>query len=364
MTAGSEQPAAAPDDGAAASGRPPAAPDGPGLTVLERRYLRLIRLCYPAGYRRERAAEIAGTYLELAGPELAGPARHRPSAADVADLVRGGLRQHLRGAAATTDLAAGIGLAAVLALTTATALAAGWTVLEVRAEPMPGVPLVGPFVSLGFGVWVAWLLAAVVHLVAPGRPARVAVGIAVLLTAAVLPVSGLTGQSRPALAALLPQVALGVVALGVPRRPAVWVRLLPLAAGVSAVAAQLPRAGLYPSYYGWPVGTALPFAGLVLLVVAVLLAAVLAGRGDHRGGWALLTLAGPIGLLALRPVTGAVEHWVGDDPNPTWESLAVTAVAVAVAGVALLPLALAVRARVGGGRVPRDRCRHCGAAVP
>jgi hypothetical protein len=87
------------------------------VSSLERRYLRLVRLFYPAGYRDERGTEIVGTYLALSSPD-----RHWPSTADVRDLAGGGLRQRLR-AAGATGLGQGLQVAAPLALSTATALA-------------------------------------------------------------------------------------------------------------------------------------------------------------------------------------------------------------------------------------------------
>jgi hypothetical protein len=38
------------------------------MSDLERRYRRLVRICYPAGYRDVRGTEIVGTYLALASP--------------------------------------------------------------------------------------------------------------------------------------------------------------------------------------------------------------------------------------------------------------------------------------------------------
>ncbi|MEU4427969.1 hypothetical protein AB0F81_45725, partial [Actinoplanes sp. NPDC024001] len=61
------------------------------MSDLERRYRRLVRIFYPAGYRAERGTEIVGTYLALASPD-----RRWPSAADAGDLAAGGLRQRLR----------------------------------------------------------------------------------------------------------------------------------------------------------------------------------------------------------------------------------------------------------------------------
>jgi hypothetical protein len=107
---------------------------GPAMSDLERRYTRWTAVFYPADYRRKRGSELVDTYLSLAAPD-----RSRPSAADVADLAAGGLRQHLRIA---EGLGPGFGLAGLLALMTATGFAAGWTILEAltpRSVCRPGL---------------------------------------------------------------------------------------------------------------------------------------------------------------------------------------------------------------------------------
>jgi len=214
------------------------------MSDLERRYLRLLRLFYPAGYQNERGTEIVGTYLALATP-----ARRWPSTADVFDLAGGGLRQHLRSVGAT-GIGPGTRLAGTLALLTTTALAGSWAVLETNPATTPwfGFSQYGPLVSLGVGVWGAWLLAAVVHAVAPGRWTRLAIGLGLLLTVAVVPLAAVTGLLRPPLFVLLPQACLGLIALGTPGRPPAWLRLLPLAGAAAAapvaaafLAQRLPR---------------------------------------------------------------------------------------------------------------------------
>ncbi|MEU4644416.1 hypothetical protein [Micromonospora sp. NPDC023814] len=331
------------------------------MNGLERRYHRLLR-AYPAEYRRARGAEIVGTYLDLAGP-----GRRWPSPADAADLLRGGLRQRLR-AAGAADLIPGVRLAAVLAFLTATALAAVWSVLELD-PPMAewGVPSAGPFVSLGIGVWAAWLLAAAVHVLAPGRWTRRGVALALLLTVAVVPVAALVGLPRPPLFVLLPQVGLGLVALGLPERLPALLRAAPLLAIAAAGLAGVNLLASYDfhiSYYGWTASQILPGAAVVLLVVVLLLGTGLALRADRRGGWALLTLLTPIGLLSLRPLADALYGQLRGFPaTPGWSALAATAVVVGLAGPALLPLAVALRGRVRGpGPVgPVGRCPTCGA---
>lgn len=328
------------------------------MNDLERRYLRLLR-CYPREYRRARGAEIVGTYLELADP-----GRRWPSAADAADCVVGGLRQHLR-AAGAVDAGPGFRMAGVLALLTASVCAGGWAVLELNPPPAAwGVPGVGPFVSLGVGVWAAWLIVAAGYLLAPGRWTRPAIGVATLLTAAVVPAAALTGQPRPPMFVLLPQMALGIVALGAPAHAPRRLRLLPLAAaGPAAITAVnlLPRHGFHTSYYGWTATQVLPAAAVGLLIAVALLGIGLALRGDRRGGWALLVLSTPIGMLSLHPLAGAVAGALSGAPNPTWASLAAAALAVGLIGPALVPLAVTVRARLGGTDRTGEPCPTCGA---
>ncbi|MFG2100638.1 hypothetical protein ACGFJ5_08520 [Micromonospora echinaurantiaca] len=309
------------------------------MNELERRYLRLLR-AYPANYRRARGAEIVGTYLDLAGPN-----RRWPSAGDTVDLLRGGLRQRLR-AAGAADLLPGVRLAAVLAFLTATSLAAAWSVLELRPPADLSLPAARPFVSLGIGAWIGWLLAAVGYALAPGRWARRAVALALLLTLGLVPAAPLVGLPRPPLFVLLPQIALGLVALGLPDAlPAPLRAAPPVAVGVVALAGTnlhlLSPERFGGSYYISTVVPVLPVAAVALLAVALLLAAGFAVRTDHRGVWAALILLTPIGLLALQPLAGAMDG-VGTTVA-VWSELAATAVVIGVAGPALLPLAFALR---------------------
>ncbi|MFG1917601.1 hypothetical protein [Micromonospora sp. NPDC048898] len=319
------------------------------MTELERRYLRLLR-AYPVDYRRSRGAEIVGTYLELADP-----GRRWPSPADAADVVRAGLRQRVRATGAAGFLP-GVRLAAALALLTATALAGVWMVLELRPAPTAGfgAPTLGPFISLGIGAWTAWGLAALVHALAPGRWARRAVAFAVLLTAALVPVAALTGLPRPPLFVLLPQLGLGLVALGAADGLPASLRAAPLvaASGAGVLGAILLSPNVFASSYHSSM--VLPTAAVAVLAVAVLLGAGLALRGDLRGGWALLILLTPVGLLALHPLAGAFDSMPAEFV-PSWTALATTAALVTLAGPALLPLALAVRSRStpSAGPLPR-----------
>ncbi|MEU4567114.1 hypothetical protein [Micromonospora sp. NPDC023956] len=312
------------------------------MNDLERRYRRLLR-AYPPEYRRTRGDEIVGTYLDLAGPH-----DRRPSLADAADLLRGGLRQRLR-AAGATDVLPGVRLAATLALTAATVLAAGWFVRDLHPPHADlGYPSVGPFASVGVLAWVAWLLAAVVAGLAPGRSTRVAVAVAVLLTVAVVPLGAVPALPRPALSVLAPQIALGLLTLALPAHPPIGSRWLPALAGLVTALATLHLApGLSDGwgYYGWTTVTLLSTVGVGLLVVVALLAAGLALARDTRGLWATLTLLGPVGLLTLHSLAGAIPV-AGLAQNPTWASLAGTAVVVSAVGVGALPSAVLLRRRV------------------
>ncbi|MEV4657738.1 hypothetical protein [Micromonospora sp. NPDC049301] len=311
------------------------------MTDLERRYLWLL-LAYPADYRRSRGAEIVGTYLDLAAPD-----RRWPSPADAVDVLRGGLRQRVRVTGAA-DLVPGVRLAAALALVAATSLAGVWMVLELRPAPAGfGEPTAGPFVSLGIVAWTGWLLAAVVHALTPGRWSRRAVAVALLLTVALVPAAALTGLPRPPLFVLLPQIGLGLVALGASDGLPATLRAVPLlaASGTGLMGTTLLSPSVFASsYHTWTVVPILPSAAVAVLAVAVLLGAGLALRSDLRGGWAVLILLTPVGLLALHPLAGALDS-VPATVVPSWAALAATAVLVALVGPALLPLALAMRSR-------------------
>ncbi|MFF0155039.1 hypothetical protein [Micromonospora sp. NPDC005203] len=317
------------------------------MSDLERRYLRLVRIFYPAGYRDARGTEIVDTYLALSSPD-----RRWPSVADLTDIAGGGLRQRLR-AIRATGIGNGVRLAATLALLTATALAGGWAVLELNPWTTAwfGFAQHGTSVSLGIGVWAAWLLAAVVHAVAPGRWTRLAIGLALVLTVAVVPLAAIVDRSRPPLFVLLAQVCLGFVALGVPGQPPVWRRLLPVAGAAAAlpVAATFARNGgdVLRAYYGWPAGQVLPGAGMALLSVTLLVAVGLAARNDLRGAWALLVLLCPIGMLRLHPLAEELAvSFYGGGPGADRATLATAAIIVAVAAATVMSAVLIIQRRV------------------
>ena len=330
------------------------------MSDLERRYLRLVRVFYPAGYRDERGTEIVGTYLALSSPH-----RRWPSAADVTDLAGGGLQQRLR-AVGATGIGSGLRLAAMLALVTATTLAGGWAGLELNpwttAWWVPRQPATPP---LSAGVWVGWLLAAAAYVVAPGRWTRRAIGLALVLTVAVVPITAAVDLARPPLFVLLAQVCLGLVALGVPGRQARWLRLLPLAgaaAGWGAAATFAYDGGEGTEVgYGWPANFILPGAAIVLLLVTLLVAVELAARNDLRGAWALVVLLGPVGMLGLHPLSEQVEISLYDrGGNATWTSLSTAAIIVVLAAVTVAAIALTAHRRSSLSRSSVERCGACG----
>jgi len=192
----------------------------------------------------------------------------------------------------------------------------------------------------------------------------------VLVTAGVVPAAMLTGIPRPPLIVLLPQLVLGIVAVGAATRHRRWVRLTPLAAAaltVPVAVATEPRLGYYGDYY-LPAVTALPAAGVTLLIGVTLLALGLAARHDYRGVWALLILLTPIGMLALNPLCAMLDDTGPGRPLvPMWSSMAAAAVLVAVVGSALLVLAIAATGRrsAGGRPLPAEatHCPTCGAPV-
>jgi hypothetical protein len=334
---------------------------GSNMTDLERRYARWTALFYPAGYRRERGSELVDTYLSMTAP-----GRKRPSAADVADLAVGGLRQHLRIA---QGLGPGLRLAGLLALTTLAVFATWWAIFEAVASTAPWYRRDGPFLSLGIPAWASWLVAVVVHVAAPGRWFRRTAGLAVLVTAGVVPAAMLTGLPRPPLYVLLPYLALGVVALGVTGRQPWWVRLLPLAAAVVSVpvAAGAAQPFIFSGqYYYDAAATALPAAAVTLLIAGALLALGLAARQDYRGVWALLILFTPIGMLALHPLGAMLDRTEPGTPIiPAWSSMAAASALVLTVGLVSMPLALAARGRLPSGGRPlhpgAGRCPTCGA---
>lgn len=247
---------------------------------LRGRYRALLRW-YPAAYRTERGDEIVETYLDLATP-----GQRRPRAGDVADLVRGGVRQHLRGRGAL-GLADSLPFAAQLAMLTGAGLAALWLVLAERAtmsnDDIPWHPAV-PFATLGAAAWIVWVLVPLAAFLGFGRPA-VAVAllttVAVIALAPVLPLTLRVPYGRPSLFVLVPQIALGLVALGVPARR--WSPVAAAAIATTAAAGWLAHlSGTHEFYYSL-LGVA-NAAGLFLALVVAGAGAVFAVRRDQGAG--------------------------------------------------------------------------------
>ncbi|BCJ40970.1 hypothetical protein GCM10010168_47310 [Actinoplanes ianthinogenes] len=326
------------------------------MTDLERRYSRLVRWFYPAAYHRERGTEIVGTYLELAGPD-----QRRPAVADIADLAAGGFREHVRAAGATA-LVPGLRLAGALAMITLAAIAAAGVVAEV-ADPRAGwhARAIGPYSMINIAVWVSWLLAVAVHAITPGRRTRLALAAALSVTAAVVPLA----DYRPPLYMLVPQAVLGLVALAAGRQP----RLIRAAPALAAAATITYMGSLL--WHGDPwdpvwfyISAAdefLPLTAITLLLTTLLLATALATRGDLRGGWTLLALITPIGLLVLHPLTAVITSTAANVPNPTWSSMAAVAIALTLLPLLLLALAAPFRRRPA---TPRPTCPTCGGHLP
>jgi hypothetical protein len=297
----------------------------------------------------------------------------------VLDLLRGGLRQHLR-ARHALGLVDALPFAAHLALTTAASLAGLWLF---RAERIV-VPeeaawqSVGPFGTLGAIVWILWLLTPLAALLGAGRPM---VAVALLGTVALLPASALTEYLRPPLLVLVSQAALGLVALAVPGRrespaglseppPSHWKsplgphkslsrrgsppsrRWSPLtpgdhrwspfaAAGLAVTAVTTGHAALsQPTGLYYLLLPSLSHAGLLLASVVVVAAVVFTVRRDPRGWWPALVLLGPLLLLLMN-----LPFVAGPQPWPTWPVAAVTATAAALAASAAFPVTLWLRGR-------------------
>jgi hypothetical protein len=275
---------------------------------LERRYRRLL-VAYPAGYRERRGDEIVGTFLDTAAP-----GRSRPSLADAADLVAGGLRQRL-GLGVAADLAAGQDLAGPVAL----ALAAGLSgFLWLAVEPLrDGGP--GRYLTVGPVAYAAWLLAVAGWVALPRRYARWPVAVAVAVTVSVLPATVLTGGSRPPLWVVLALVGFGALALAAPPPRSATVRaavvtgaLVTAALGKALLAGQLPMARWSTGYYH----PAIALAGLVVAGAAAGLAAgavpaALRGRPVRPWLWGALLLALPGGWLGPRTAATGPGGWPG-----------------------------------------------------
>ncbi|MFI5953768.1 hypothetical protein [Cryptosporangium sp. NPDC051539] len=276
---------------------------------LERRYRRLL-FAYPADYRAERGDELVGTYLDTIGPD-----RSRLSPQDTVDLLVGGARQHLR-ARRASGFTGGVSIAAVLALATGSALATIW-LLAVEFTPLiDGYPPVGPsrvFQSPAAFAWIAWLAAAVVFAVVPGRWCRRLIAASLVLmvvakpvglVAAALPIrdGGWFSTSVASFIVLLPHAALGVLALALPSRPGRVTRWVPVfVAAVPIVPVLRLDLDRYWSYI-WVAPTAFAVVAPLFLFAANAVAGWLLLRRDLRGLWVgvvTLPAAALLGILGL-----------------------------------------------------------------
>jgi hypothetical protein len=275
------------------------------LQRLERTYRRMMRT-YPSAYLADRGDDIVATYLDTASP-----GRRRPGVGDTVDVIVGGLRERLR-VLGGNGLLDGAHIAAVLALSTATALVTRWLLqIELPGSPQPCCTSFGPFATIGVVLCLAWLATAVTFAVRPGRAARAAVAVTaalVVLVALVSPAAGPYDQPGPSM--LLGHAALSFTTLALPHYPGLLARLTPVAAGV-LTAVLVVASGDVRHPWGsahWGVSrdesvwASMSLAAALLLLAAVVVAVRYARQRDYRGLWALLILLTPVGQLAIHTV--------------------------------------------------------------
>lgn len=220
------------------------------MTDLERRYRRLI-LAYPRWYRLRRGEEMLTTLLEGSRP-----GQRRPAPGQAAALLVHGAATRLDlgegGALGATAAAASSPTLAAAAVLSAAALAFG-ELLDARPTGWPPLHRMGPFLTLGWVAYLAWIGAFVLDLVTASRLQRPAVAFAVTATVVVIPVGDAIGPGRPLLSVLAALVALGLPSL---LRPG-WTRARPsagsVALGAGATLALLAATGAValtqPSHY-------------------------------------------------------------------------------------------------------------------
>jgi DNA-directed RNA polymerase specialized sigma24 family protein len=275
---------------------------------LARRYRRLL-LAYPDSYRRQRGDELLGTLLDAARP-----GQRRPTAAETADLLLGGVRQRLGGTVAA-DLESGIALAAPFAL----ALAAGLCgFLWLTVERLPQASLTGPFLTVGPVAYAVWLAAAVLRAVLPAAASRVPVAGAMAVTVLLIPVAELGGYQRPPLWVILALLGFGGIALAGGGRPLAGAERMAVPVG-ALVATALARALMlrqdgpsWADYYQPTLWLAGVVAALAVIGVAGAGAvAALRGRPARPYLWAALLLALPGGWLGPMNTQRALQFQPG-----------------------------------------------------
>lgn len=221
------------------------------MTDLERRYRRLLRV-YPRWYRQRRGEEMLSTLMD---GSFSG--QQRPRAVEACGLI-------VRGSAMRLDLGEEGALGA-LAAHAASPLLASAAVLSLVAlvfgelgtvhQWMPQ-GRIGPFLTVGWVAYVAWIGAAAVDLATASRWQRPAVAVAVAVTVAMLPLGDAASAGRPPLFVLATLTVLGVPALV---RPG-WAHARPargVLTGVVATVLLLTGAGISAALgqpHGWPFG--------------------------------------------------------------------------------------------------------------
>ncbi|KHD77078.1 hypothetical protein MB27_13290 [Actinoplanes utahensis] len=216
---------------------------GVGMTVLERRYRRLLRV-YPAGHRAAYEEEMLGVLMS--GAE---PGRRLPALADVLDLVRAGLTARLgrasltqrgmgwRDAAAVTALLAAIALAGA-AVTTLTSGLVVWA----RGDRMSAYGVDGLMLADPTARAVIWLLVVTAAVLGLRRMTMVLAAVGVLVQAGVagfwsglLPGPALFAAQGIVLAAIV--TGLSAAASGRTARAVLGARGLMLLAAATVLAA-------------------------------------------------------------------------------------------------------------------------------
>ena len=304
--------------------------------LLRKRYTALLR-CYPAADRAGRGAEIVETYVDLAPP-----GQRWPRAGDVADVLTGGLRRHLRLRNAL-GLIEALPVAGALALMMAAVLAGIWLVKTegAGAAEYLGPPVLGPFHTLGVLAWVAWLLAPLAALAGLGRWAvggALVVTVGVALAGAVVPPLELSAV-HPPLFLLAPQIGLGLLALAADHRrglrdTAVVVAPAAAAAGLTVLVSVDHQVG----------HEALPVAALILVLAVTALGVAFTVRRDRRAWWPAALFAGPVLLLGL-----------GLDPGWGYSFESRKVVVAWTAGSLIAAVAVLLSAVQGRGRQTRRR---------